>query len=536
MLQRVQGTRGKKNSGRRDHLLQIPQPPSPGNDNKHKTSIRSMTLMAATSDLYGALHNSRLWDGLSGRRYIPNSALREILPRDNVIAELNKHRKRRLLPLPRQSESSKKLADSILGRGRKLFAILIMLNLSWEIKDLLDAGLTDEDLPLLKSGNCLTSSAKKTKTFEWPVNWGPEKADYFVDTAQWLLLAPVFCTRGAHKDLAQECPLPFVKVKEISGGQISVVYKVSIDPSHQKGFEIEAPSLEVALKEFRYPNDFKTERENLNAIRGSCSSNHITQSLETFSQGNKRYIIFPWAEGGDLDNFWKEKNREHRSPQLADWCLRQMLGLAEALDFLHNQIGNQANFRHGDLKPGNILHFPAKEDPYGVLKIADFGISRVHNVATLQRKGVETTTRATTPSYEAPEALSRGIPRSRKYDIWSLGCIYLEFTIWFMRDWRAVENFSLARKSTAVGDDELALFYYKKDSTAEDSIEVHPAVADNITSLRQVAEGAEGTTFGDLLDTIEFKLLRVKVEDRIDAKKLCELLSAVLQRAHGDQG
>lgn len=297
--------------------------------------------------------------------------------------------------------------------------------------------------------------------------------------------------------------------------------------------KIEAPRLEVALKEFKSKEEFDKERSNLNRIRGLSLNKHIIQNFETYSQGNKSYIIFPWAEGGDLDNFWKNNDKKARSPQLAIWCLQQMLGLAEALEFLHNQIGEQANFRHGDLKPGNILHF-LTGGQYGILKIADFGISRIHVVGTLQRQGIATITRATTPSYQAPEAIYTDRPRSRKFDIWSLGCIFLEFTIWFVRDWAAVEKFSSARKPTAVGNDK-AHFYQMKDTKVKDSTEVHPAVVDNITSLRSVAQSGKDTAFVEVLGIIESNLLRIEVEDRVDAKTLCELLAGILKRAHGGQ-
>ncbi|KAK7700302.1 hypothetical protein SLS64_011115 [Diaporthe eres] len=339
-------------------------------------------------------------------------------------------------------QNSTNLANKVLESGQKLFVILVNLSLSWGIKNLLDAGLTDEDLPLSKR----------------------------------------------------------------------------------------APSLEVALKEFKFKEDFEKERDNLNRIRGLSLNKHIVQNFETYSQGNKFYIIFPWAEGGDLHNFWKDKDTEARSPQLALWCLQQMLGLAEALEFLHNQLGEQTNFRHGDLKPGNILHF-LTGGPYGILKIADFGISRIHNASTLQRHGIATITRAMTPSYQAPETIFKDRPRSRKFDIWSLGCIFLEFIIWFVRDWKAVENLSRARRPTP---EHHTAQFYQGDIRAENSAEIHPAVVDNITSLRSVAQSEKGTAFGDILEIIEFNLLRIEVEDRVDAKTLCELLAGVLKRAQGD--
>ncbi|KAI8244313.1 Serine/threonine-protein kinase nekl-2 [Colletotrichum sp. SAR 10_96] len=166
------------------------------------------------------------------------------------------------------------------------------------------------------------------------------------------------------------------------------------------GFENETPRLKVALKEFKYKQDFQQEFNNLDKIRDLEHAKHITQKLDSFRQGNKNYIIFPWADGGDLVDVWENMDVEERSPELALWGLEQMLGLAEALQALHDEMRDQENCRHGDLKPGNILHF--KTRGYGILKVADFGISKVHVLGTLQRND-PTTTKATTPAYQAPE-------------------------------------------------------------------------------------------------------------------------------------
>ncbi len=83
------------------------------------------------------------------------------------------------------------------------------------------------------------------------------------------------------------------------------------------------------------------------------------------------------------------------------WSLEQMLGLTGALQALH-----QDNCRHGDVKPGNILHFLKEGDEQGILKMSDFGISKVHHVATFGRLGQNTKTGESTPSYEPPEGRS----------------------------------------------------------------------------------------------------------------------------------
>jgi serine/threonine protein kinase len=148
--------------------------------------------------------------------------------------------------------------------------------------------------------------------------------------------------------------------------------------------------------------DFTKERENLEKIRRLKRNEHMTLSLGSFSQEGRYCLIFPWAEGGDLDNLWKNGNSRLRTPELALWSLRQMFGLTETLEALHLGFDEETNCRHGDLKPQNILHFLTNEE--GILKITDFGISSIHENTTFERKETPTVTRATTPSYQAPEA------------------------------------------------------------------------------------------------------------------------------------
>lgn len=200
--------------------------------------------MATEDSLYRQLFDSRLSDDLHRRKYIPNNELRKILARDNIISELNEHHKRWSLKRIRQNPTN--LANRILGSGQRLFVILVNLSLSWGVKNLLDAGLTDADLPLSKRGNQLSSSVDPARSFKWPPEWGLEKLDDFVEK-QWLVLAPVFATRGAHRTLAPECPLPFVTVVEAQNGPRNVVYKVLVDPSHHEGFEVSTMHLMLYL-------------------------------------------------------------------------------------------------------------------------------------------------------------------------------------------------------------------------------------------------------------------------------------------------
>jgi serine/threonine protein kinase len=440
------------------------------------------------------------------------------------------------------------LADKVVKKNaKKLFAILVCLSKASDIKELLKDGFTDEDLPIIEDKDGFRSAIDTKKIFLIPEDWEDQTIDLLL-VKQWMVLAPVFNTSGTHRILHEDCPLPFSNLEEIMYSKRNVVYRAEVNPFHQEGFEVsdtlylqlalrqtkiekvDAPKLRVALKEFKYREDFVKERDNLQKIRRLEKYKHIIQNLATFEQGDKGYIVFPFAEGGDLDNFWESENARSGAPELALWSLQQMLGLAEALQALHKEIGEESNCRHGDLKPGNILHFLADGQREGTLKIGDFGVSRIHNNATIQRIGKPTECRATTPSYEAPEAspiLKVNHGRSRRYDIWSLGCIYLEFIIWLVQDWDAIQTFTTARESDLKKE---ALFYQITDGAAR----VHPAVIQRILVLKGVPRSSPGTALGDLLDLIKTNLLEVDVKLRLESPELCTHLRRIVQKAESD--
>ncbi|KAK4680737.1 hypothetical protein QC764_101410 [Podospora pseudoanserina] len=98
-----------------------------------------------------------------------------------------------------------------------------------------------------------------------------------------------------------------------------------------------------------------------------------------------------------------------------------------------SDASSDEHWRHGDLKPENILQFNQSQTNdsrwLGTLKIADLGLAKQHVFATARRKEV-TNQKFTTSHYEAPEAVANlHLPRSRRFDIWSIGCVILEFVI-----------------------------------------------------------------------------------------------------------
>jgi serine/threonine protein kinase len=506
--------------------------------------MKSDKKMSPTADMYETLSSLCDDDGIhEGREYISMDVIKNVVTKENIKAELGR--------TPGDGTPLEdRLADLVVeNNARGVFAILVYTGQPWDIKKLLDDSLADEYLPLVRQKQELQSVPYPEKIFSVPKGWHRRQVDNFLDK-QWMVLAPVFKISGQHMKLDPKCPLPFSKVNENIHNHGTVVYRAQLHPWHQQGFEVydifarpsrgitdqdqqaEARNLLVALKELTHEEVFKKEREILDRIKGLTDSNHIVHKyLATFEQGGRYYIIFPLAEGGDLGNFWKNNNTRPRTPQLSFWCLQQMLGLVGAVRALHNELVGDSNCRHGDLKPGNILHFLNNGE--GTLKLTDFGISSIHEKDTFQRMGTPTIETATTRSYEAPEAspdLSKKEPRSRKYDIWSLGCIFLEFTIWLVRDLDAVVNFKKARTSNFSRNEEQAFFYEITNGTAQ----VHPEVIREITELKKLTQSKEDTALGHLLDLIKDCFLKVDVESRLSAAALCTRLEDIVEKAKFD--
>jgi len=118
-----------------------------------------------------------------------------------------------------------------------------------------------------------------------------------------------------------------------------------------------------------------------------------------------------------MDSFWPREER------FALEVMEQFLGLANAIEQLQDK-----SCRHGDVKPDDIPRFK-DETIIGLLKLGDMGLTKQHGVNTALRPD-STITKFGTPRYEAPEVdLHRDEPRSRLYDIWSLGCVFIELII-----------------------------------------------------------------------------------------------------------
>ena len=237
----------------------------------------------------------------------------------------------------------------------------------------------------------------------------------------------------------------------------------------------------------------------------------LTELNTAFYRDDKAYMLLPWADGGSLYDLWY--GDQHRQGMPVEWIKFQTMGLLFGVFVLHG-----ANSCHGDLKPDNILVFRRKVfalNPYPwELRIADFGLARVFEHGTQSRK--YTIMMSGAQRYEPPEANrdhpDSDKPRSRQYDIWSLGCIFLELIIWKCFEIKGLEEFN-----EKLGDRRVEKFW-KRDSTG--TYVVHPVVEDWIRKTRERIDKVHLADHEEkdrhflffLLDRVENGMLRIEVD------------------------
>lgn len=169
----------------------------------------------------------------------------------------------------------------------------------------------------------------------------------------------------------------------------------------------------------------------------------LAKIIERVAGGSYKYsLLFPWAEW-DLAQYWEESQVQGAAEIL--WVAEQCYGLADALSYIHeppgllNQGGKQLYGRHGDIKPENILWF--KNSNGEMLVFADMGLTQVHKDSS--RSNIPGQGIPRTPGYRPPECDMAGREGyiSRSFDIWTLGCVFLEFVVWILKGSEGISDF-----------------------------------------------------------------------------------------------
>ena len=166
---------------------------------------------------------------------------------------------------------------------------------------------------------------------------------------------------------------------------------------------------QVAIKILNKENIKTTEDKELVRIEIGilklCHHPNIVRLLDHLENSDYIYIVTEYIEGGTLGQYFKKKKFNFSERQ----AINIMTQIANGVKYLH-----QYGIVHRDLKPDNIMI--TQQNDYGVIKIMDFGLSKIVSPSEKMIDGYGTL------SFVAPEVLLR-TPYNKEVDIWSMGVI-----------------------------------------------------------------------------------------------------------------
>lgn len=399
----------------------------------------------------------------------------------------------------------------------RIFAILVSMGQVKYIQDFLNEPIADADLPLRLSSkeqwesNLVMKSSDEDdepplRCFE---HWDPEDMDRFLER-QDKFTSPRLRMRGdrlcLHR-LPSNMILPFVECNDTHIGGFGTVSKVKIHPAH---CDFDASTLphfrswygdrtelhqancgdhEFALKEI-HSGDYKAFRAEVGVHERFSASRqgheHLIRLLAAIEHGTSYYLLFPWAQGTLVD-LWQRFRASPESANEIEWMVKQCLGITDGLKRIHSYKSSwkrddedrerslsKNTGTHGDVKAENILFFHPPNDgtisgSKQHLVVSDFGLTR------FREKSLASDPLGWSVTYRAPE-LDMQLGTSRKYDIWSLGCLFLEFISWFLR------GFGATRPQTNQRGISLITF---QDVRIQDDVPYGPYKEDKFFNLKQ---------------------------------------------------
>ncbi|KAK8006878.1 cytosolic nonspecific dipeptidase [Apiospora arundinis] len=451
-----------------------------------------------------------LTDRYSDKGFLPINEIGRIATRENVKSILE----------AQGLEDTEALTTWVMREAQKLFLILVRMTTDRTIPEnspiellrtLKYHGFRDELLPVQLSGAVGVAAEKKEEEgqeFPFFESWD-ENDKILFEMHQWMVMAPIFSNRSpfySNFNTSRRLPWLSKENKAAGAGYFGEVTQVEMHRDHVPDLPQLDPrsyGVAVAVKKAKHGEEladfFDKEVDNLLKIR-DYDQPHVVKPIAAYQIKDGRYLMFPWAAGGNLDAYWQKHENVRQDYKKLGWLFDQMSGLFAALKYIHHTQGG----RHGDLKPDNILCFIAP-DGKETLQIADMGLTSFHNNHdTIQRR--EELQRTNTPHghhrYAPPPEPKtfQNQPRSRGYDIWSMGCILIELLIWLTSGYEAVVAYR----------EETPDVWEKQD---RHGYRLHPEV---VSTMEIMEAGLEANTaYKDLFELARSRMLIVNLPIRV---------------------
>ncbi|KAI0860580.1 kinase-like domain-containing protein [Xylaria cubensis] len=451
------------------------------------------------------------------------------------------------------------LVGRVLGSGNpssdtyiRVFAILKVIGQLERLPAFVREGVSDQQLPLYcdkeRGDNLFYGKLRKPLADDLLNEYGRNS---FI-REQYCMIVPFFDNQSRPYDLVWAHVLPLYNVtqtnptaesNELQGG-FGMVSKISIHPlchnfrSAFRALDVPDEEMFFALKQFHEndPASFEREIKMLQRFNRTRHS-HIVTLLAAYTHCGKNYLIFPWATH-DLQMYWE---RVRPTPDAGDvklvrWICHQAWKLVQAISRIH-ELDEDAKIpeeerlygRHGDLKPENILWYKSRHG-FGKLVIADMGLSKTHRYHTktyAPKQKVPATARYRPPELDYEDGLL-----GRAFDIWTLGCIFLEMMNWLHGGYAQLaemEDKMTTRSIQGYDCNEYFEWVYVTDRGFS-TVRVKEVVTECIKTLRR-----ECSQFvHDFLDIIEYRMLVVDRNERAPARGLVHEMEKLHRKCDAD--
>lgn len=335
--------------------------------------------------------------------------------------------------------------------------------------------------------------------------------------------------------------MPFASMRTLADrGPDKTVYAVKVrdlpkelHAAAQLEFKAQpAQDEEVAAKRFSSAirGEFEHERKFLQDL--ACIKNdRIVQLLSSHQLNDNCFLFFPLAHS-NLRDYWVNHDAGSITDESTAWFVQETQSLMHALSDIHhisrdrsdgttsidvNAPPTAVGIIHGDIKPRNILVFQPRNYGNPILKFNDFGLSTWADTPQSS---------FTTRTYDAPENGLR-LKLGPKSDVWSLGCVLLEFATWLLHGTDAVAAFGEKRSMRTPGsglplkDDHFYSLVYADRRPVRATI--RDAVAECLRDLRQDRRCVG--SLGCVLRVLEENMLVVDEDTRTDSLRLAQILN-----------
>ncbi len=144
-------------------------------------------------------------------------------------------------------------------------------------------------------------------------------------------------------------------------------------------------------------------------------SDHVTRVFDVGVQSNGApYIVMEYLDGQDLAGLLKQQDRLPVE-QAVDFLLQACVAIAHA---------HSVGIVHRDIKPANL--FCVRRHDRFMLKVLDFGISKMTDTSEAAMSVTRTGTIMGSPLYMSPEQMRSSKDVDGRTDIWSLGIVFFE--------------------------------------------------------------------------------------------------------------